>query len=329
MKKLTAAVILLSLMGCRDASGPSGGESPGGEAVVWFNGLSATADVWYPEADSMIHGAWSTGSAPNHIASLGNRRFALLSSLEAELFTASVDEPGEFLLSVPLPVGSNPYSFAVDGDSAWVSLLLADSLMELDLSDGVASGGFSTRSNPCGTAAAAGLVFVGYSNWPDVSSEGGVSVFDPGTGEELAWLNTGVNTHWLTMQPTGLLHCYSTTYQDDGRITVIDPLDSCSIVTVIECGGAPGEGVYREGSFISPDGWGSGGLVVYDESGSWQRTSLGFAPSGLALGGDCLYATCFGGNTVYVLDPETFAVTDSIQSSGEGPQGIIAVDQGT
>jgi len=327
MKKITIITALIAAsFACRDAAGPSSGESPGGNAVVWFNGLSANADVLYPQSDSLITGAWGTGSAPNQILPLGNRIFAVLSSLDGELFTASVDQPGEYLLHVNLPQGSNPYCFANSGDRAWVSLLLADSVVEIDLSSGDLLAGFGTRSNPTGIVRTGDLILVSYSNWPDASSPGGVSVYNADTYTESNWLDTGVNSNWLALQPTGLVHCYSTTYQSDGKVSIIDPSNGGSVISAVHCGGAPGEGVYHEGQFVSPDGWGEGGLVVYDESGSWERVLLDFAPSGIAIQNGVLFATCFSGNVIYLLDAETFEVTDSFPSGGEGPQGIIAVN---
>lgn len=329
MKKTVFTALLFASLACRDAAGPSGGESPGGTAVVWFNGLSSTIDVWYPESDSIIHGAWLTGSAPNQIKAIGNSRFAVLSSLDAELFTASVNEPGEYLLHVPLPGGTNPWYFSVNGETAWISLLLADSVVKVSLAEGSMAGGFSTRSNPSGIACTDSFVFVGYSSWPEPSSPGGVSVYDGNTYAETAWLDTGINSSWLTLQPTGLVHCYSTTYQNDGRICIIDPSGEPSVVSTVNCGGAPGEAVYHDGKFISPDGWGQGGLVIYRETGAWERISLNFTPTGLALLENVLYATCFGKNMIYMLDPDDFAVTDSVPSGGEAPQGIIAVHPAT
>ncbi|HPF32987.1 MAG TPA: hypothetical protein PK907_08225 [Candidatus Sabulitectum sp.] len=326
MKKIMPYAALLLAAACRNAAGPSQGEGPGGPAVVWFNGLSATIDAYYTEADSLVTGAWYTGSSPNHMVSIGGGRFAVLSSLDAELRVTGTAETGSWETTALLPLGTNPYSMAVSGDTAWVSLLLADSVVRVSLTTGEVSGGFSTRNNPSGIACSGDLVFVSYSNWPETSSPGGVSVFRSDTGEETRWLNTGVNTHWLVMQPSGNLHCYSTTYQNDGAITVMNAQPPHLEISSFMCGGAPGEAVLANGSFISPDGWGEGGLIVYDEAGNWERIELDTACVGLAFHGGKIYATSFGENRVYVLDPETFETTLWMQSGGEGPQGIVAVD---
>lgn len=326
MKWIILTGVLLLSSGCRDAAGPSGEESPGGTAVIWFNGLSATADAYFPDTDSLITDAWLTGSAPNQIKDLGNGSFAVLSSLSAEIGVASPSDPGQYTLNVLLPPGTNPYSFAADGVTGYATLLLTDSVSLFSLITGQIIGGFPTRSNPTGVEYAENRIFVSYGNWPDETSPGGVSVYSQDSGTELAWLNTGENTQLLKLQPTGRIHCYSTTYSDDGKITVINPAGDQYYYSEIICGGAPGEAVFLDGQFISPDGWGQGGLVVYSESGASERIELPFSPTGLTLCDGFLYATSFGGNMVYVIDPYSFTVTDSLPSGGEGPQGIIAVD---
>jgi DNA-binding beta-propeller fold protein YncE len=293
---------------------------------VWFNGLSATADIYYPEHDLLLAGAWSTGSAPNQIKKIGNRDFAVLSSLGAEIFTASADEPGGYGTRIPLPRGSNPYCFSQYGSSCFVTLLLADSVIALELDSGLITGGFSTRANPSGVETASGRVFVGYGNWPEASSPGGVSVYTMDDGQETQWLDTGVNTQTLKLQPSGLIHCYSTTYQNDGRITVIDPDGEPFIISEIGCGGAPGEAVMQGGLFISPDGWGQGGFIIYTEAGEHHRAELPVSPTGLAVADGFLYCTSFGSNAVYRIDPGSMTVVDSVSSGGEGPQGIVAVN---
>jgi len=55
----TLAVTLAT--GCRDNTGPSQNENPAGDIVVWFNGLSNTADAWFPKSDSLVQTCWLTG----------------------------------------------------------------------------------------------------------------------------------------------------------------------------------------------------------------------------------------------------------------------------
>ncbi|MEA3266252.1 MAG: hypothetical protein U9P42_04845, partial [Candidatus Fermentibacteria bacterium] len=224
-----------------------------------------------------------------------------------------------------LPSGSNPWSFAICDGVGYATLLLTDSIAVFDATSFQITGFISTSPNPSGIACFDRRLFTGHSNYPDASSAGGVSVINIDSGELVQWIDTGENTHWLKLQPSGMIHCYSTTYQNDGKITVVNPTN-LEIETVIQCGGAPGEGVQSGSFFLSPDGWGSGGMVKYTESGQFTRIDLSVAPTNLAISGNTIYATSFGADMVYLLEADTYSLLDSLQSGGQGPQGIIAID---
>ena len=321
---LFIAVFLLLTISCRDAIGPVEGNTPGGPLVVWFNGLSGNADAYFPESDSLIQIAWETGEVPNHILYTGGNEFAVLSSASAELRFFSKEETGTTERTIFLPQGSNPYSFALSSTTAYVALLLEERIAVVNTETAEITAFLGSRSNPSGIEYCGGKIFVSYSSYPDTQSPGGVSVIDPTTGTEINWIDTGVNTHWLKLQPSGMLHCYSTTYADDGKITIIDPA-SLSVTAVIECGGAPGEAIRAGNRYISPDGWGSGGIIRYSESGEFSEVDLPVTPTNLALWGGTLYASSFNANKVYLIDESSFTVIDSLEAGGEGPQGIIAI----
>ncbi len=318
------AVILLLTVSCRDAIGPVEGNTPKGPFVVWFNGLSGNADAYFPESDSLIQIAWVTGEVPNHILHTGGSKFAVLSSASAELRFFSGEETGTTEGTIFLPQGSNPYSFVLDNTTAYVALLLEERIAVVNTETAEITAFLDSRTNPSGIEYSQGKIFVSYSSYPDTQSPGGVSVIDPSTGTEISWIDTGVNTHWLKLQPSGMLHCYSTTYTDDGKITIIDP-SSISIEAVIECGGAPGEAIRRGNWYISPDGWGSGGIIRFKESGEFTEVDLPIAPTNLAVCESTLYASSFTANKVYMIDEVSLTVIDSLEAGGEGPQGIIAI----
>ncbi|MCK5841072.1 MAG: hypothetical protein KAH31_02805 [Candidatus Sabulitectum sp.] len=318
--------LILVAASCRDAVGPAEGDMPEGPFVVWFNGLSGYADAYFIEADTVITHAWLTGEAANQIINIQGDTFAILSSLTADLRLFSGNRLGVTDQIVYFPEGSNPYSFVFSGDTVYAALYLDNSIAVLDMLSGNIINNIITRSNPCGIEYYGGKIFVSYANLPDPSSPGGVSVYDPVIEAELYWIDTGVNTNWLKIQPSGMLHCYSTTYPEiNGHITIVDP-NTFQICATVECSGAPAEAIQVGESFISPDGWGLGGLIKYNESGDFTRVELPFAPTDLAISGNTIYATSFAANMVYLLDSATFLVVDSLQSGGEGPQGIIAID---
>jgi len=324
-RTLTAAFFILTVLSCRDAVGPEPGNTPEGPFVVWFNSLSGNADAFFENSDSLITAAWSTGSVPNQILTSEGDGFAVLSSASCDIRFYSGAAAGQTYSSVLLPSGSNPYCFTLSGGSGYATLLLLQGIAVFDRVSGEVTDTIPAGANPSGIALSGNRLFVSHGNYPDASSPGGVSVFNSSTGELLTWIDTGINTHWLKLQPSGMLHCYSTTYSDDGRITVVDP-ETLSITAVVQCGGAPGEGVAVGDHFLSPDGWNGGDLVNYSESGQFSRLQVPFNPTGLAVSGNIIYATSFSADRVYLLDSETFAVIDSLQTGGLGPLGIIAID---
>ena len=324
---IAAAMAVILTAGCRDAAGPSQNPNPAGDIVVWFNGMSNTLDAWFPKTDSLVQTCWISGNTPNAILDLGDGDFAVLSSLDADLRLYDSDQGGTVQASIYLPSGSNPYSAARSGNTVYVTLLLGSQVAVVNLTSLSVTQLWDVPANPTGIAASSGRVFVTHGSWPETSSPGGVTVLDANTGQELAWLDTGINTGWAKAFPeTGMVHAGATTYTDDGTIAVIDP-SAMEITATLETGGTPGEPVMVGNDFVSPNGWGGNRLLVYAESGAFHWVETDFSATGLAALENRIYATDFGGNCVRVLDTADFSVLGTIEAGGEGPQGIIALDR--
>lgn len=320
MKKIYFIFLLLAFASCKDVTGSDVNSLPSGPFVVWFNGLSGNADGYFINQDSLITNCWTCGSAPNQIIEYSSGRFAILSSMDSEIrFFSGLDYS-----SLALPEGSNPYCLTTYGNLGYATLLLSGEIVVFDITANEVEETFSVRSNPSGITLASSKLFVGSGNYPESSSPGGVSIISPDDGTEIKWLDTGVNTNWLEVLPTGNVHAYSTTYQGDGAISIIDP-ESMQISAVVNCGGAPSAGIMVNDYFLSPDGWGEGGIIKYYESGDFSRISLPFSPTNLTHYGECLYTTSFASNMVYILDSSTYQIIDSLEAGGEGPQGVIAI----
>lgn len=329
MKRIAPILATLALAltgGCRDNTGPSGNENPAGDIVVWFNGLSGTADAWFPKSDSLVQTCWQTGGTPNAILDLGDGRFAILSSLDPELRIYDSEQGGSAEACIYLPVGSNPYGAAVNDDTVYITLLLTSQVAVASLTDLSVTALWDVPANPSGIAFSNGRLFVTHGSWPETTSPGGVTVLDAATGDSLAWLDTGINTTWAKAFGTGMVHAGATTYADDGTVSIIDP-QTPSIAQKFTAGGTPGEPVMVGGDFVSPNGWSGNSLLVYHEGGDFNWVGTGFASTGLASLENSIYATDFGGNCVRVLSAADFNVQDTLTAGGEGPQGIIALDR--
>lgn len=324
---ILAALAVTLTTGCRDNTGPSQNPNPEGDIVIWFNGMSNTMDAWFPKSDSLVQTCWLTGGTPNAIIDLGDGEFAVLSSLDADLRLFDSNQGGVVQASVYLPSGSNPYSAARNNETVFITLLLTSKVAVVNLTSLSVTGQWDVPANPSGIAFSNGRVFVTHGSWPETSSPGGVTVLDASTGEELAWLDTGINTSWAKAFPeTGMVHVGSTTYADDGTISIIDPA-TLAITSQVAAGGTPGEPVRVGNDFISPNGWSGNKLLVYSEGGAFQWVDAEFSATCLAYLENSIYATDFGGDCVRVLNAGDLSVKSTLPAGGQGPQGIIALDR--
>jgi hypothetical protein len=327
----TPAVIIaliLAAAACESTTGPASQPNPAGTVAAWFNGNSGTIDLYFPGCDSLVGTAYVTGNVPNDLLYLGGDLLSVVCSFSATLEVFDLTRSGAAVHEIQFPQGSNPWAVAQGYDRAWVTLLMSGQIAVVSTDDWTLAGSVDVPDNPSGIAVAAGNVFVSHANYPVAASPGGVTVLNAVTLEQEGWIDTGINTTeiWYSTE-TGMLHAFSTTYADDGLISIIDPV-SCSIVSVVNTGGAPHSPVDLGDSFACCGGFTSE-IILYDEagtvSGTWVPDSS-VTLSGLAVSGDTLYMTDFGGNRVCrAIWSEQNIIPDL--AAGNGPQGVTAVQR--
>lgn len=321
-------VSILLCIGCFGVTGPSEGENPDGDVVAWFNGLSYTVDLYFPESDELITQAYITGEVPNDIVYLDSDELAVLSSISAELHVFDLYESGSTLATVDLPDGSNPYFMTYDGSNIYISLLYAGQVFVVDIGSLAVTDTLSVPSNPSGVVVADGKLFVSHQNYPDPLFTGGVTVLEISSGAILDTIDTPENSISLRyFEETGKIHVSATTYLNDGTVTIIDPV-TLSVAATVNTGGSPGLPVRLDnGTFAAGDGWNSQNIFFYTEDGSvtdiWDT---GHNVTGIAATGDTLYFTDFNSDMVFVGLWQQQTVTDSLQA-GDGPHGIIFIDR--
>jgi len=324
---LSASILLLLPAACNNPVEPDPQPTPPGPAVAWFNGLGYTVDLYFPESDSLVGGAYVTGAVPSDIVSLGDGRFAVLSSQDACLRVFDADLTGGELFTIDLPAGSNPYSMSWDGTHVWITLLLTGQVARVLPTEGATPTLYETGGNPTSIASDGEVVLVGHGNYPDPAVTGGVLVLDAATGVELDSIATPDNvTSMRYFEETGMVHAVTSTYTGDGLISIVDA-GSLEIVAQIPTGGSPGAPVRAGSYFASGDGFFSDAVFVYSESGSLVSTwNTGASPVGLAVRGDSMYIADFGADRVYLADWTTRTMLDTL-ASGDGPQGIAIVER--
>jgi len=326
---LTCALLIsLVAVSCNSPVEPDPGSNPGGLVIAWFNGLGNTIDLYFPESDSLVSTAYVTGNAPNDFLYMGSDKLAVLSSLSSILQIVDLAVSGSILHEISFPGGSNPWAMDYGYGNIWVTLLLSDQIVTVSTETWTLGGAVDVPEFPYGIALAAGAIFVSHGDfYPDITP-GGVTVIDAVTLEETGWIDTGQNTTELWhCSDTGNIHAFSSTFTDDGVISIIDPV-TATIKAQVQTGGNPHSPVRSGSSFACCDAWGSS-IFFYNESGTLQSTWIpdsSITLAGLAVSGDTLYMTDFVEDKVYMGLWESQTLLGSL-SAGDGPQGIVVVER--
>ena len=331
MKRIFVAIAVAALLSaaCDDTTGPGSQPNPDGKVIAWFNGLANTIDLYYPGSDSLVSTAFVTGNVPNDLLYLGSDMLAVVNSTSSTLQIVDIAVSGSLLQEITFPGGSNPWAMAYGYDNIWVSLLQKDQIVTVSTEDWTLGGAVDVPANPSGMAVAAGTIFVSHANWPDGTSPGGVTALDAITLDELGWIDTGVNTAWLSYFPeTGHIHAFSSVSGADGVVSIIDPV-TATISAQVQTGGNPQSPVRVGSSFACCDAWGSS-IFFYSESGAlistWVPDSSMTSLAGLAVSGDTLYMTDFSGDLVHRALWQSQTLLTPL-TAGNGPQGIIDVER--
>ena len=324
-----AVPLLLLHTACEDPVGPSEGPNPCGDVVVWFNGLGYTIDLFFTESDSLVTHAYTTGEVPNDLLCLGDGLFGVVNSASESFQVFDLETSGSTVGEVSLTPGGTPWAAALDPSSGLVYISESDNatVCVLDPASLQVTDTIPVAPNPYGLAVAAGYLFVSHGNYPDPGFTGDVTVHDLEDGSAVDTIDTPENTVWLRYyESSGLIHAGSTTYTDDGAISIIDPA-SFQVEATVPTGGTPGPSdMTGDGRYACGDGWNSGRVFIYDELGTVLSVwDLDHFITGVAAEGDTLYMTEFASDRVYIGNSTTLDIIDSIPT-GDGPQGILLVE---
>ncbi|NOQ22557.1 MAG: hypothetical protein GQ565_07905 [Candidatus Aegiribacteria sp.] len=327
---ICALLISLVAVSCNSPAEPSTNPTPAGKVIAWFNGLGYTIDLYFPESDSLVTGAYTTGEIPSDIISHEKGRIAVLNSTSSNIQVFDVNSTGGELFHIDLPAGSNPYQMSWDGNHLWVTLLLTAQVAKVDLIPGGSVSIIDIKANPTSIASSGSRVLVGHgSSYPNPSVTGGITVLDASTGNVVDSIDTPENVNFMRyFSKTGLVHAMTSTYNaNNGLISIVDPINM-QILSQVNTGGSPGFPVETGSGYTVGDGWSSGSIYFYDGAGVLADTwDTGAASTcGLACIGDTLYIADYKSDMVYISDWTSKVILDSL-SAGDGPQGIIAVER--
>jgi YVTN family beta-propeller protein len=319
--ELLCAALAVLAAGCGDPVGPAGGENPSGDVLVCVNTMSNTIDLYYPGLDSLVSGAYVTGSSPNDARALSGGRLAVVCSLDDRVQLFDLSESGQAVAAADLPGGSNPYAVAESGGMLYVTLLLSGSLAEIDPADMSVQRYLDVADYPSGVAACAGSLWVshGYGTYDSI---GMVSVVDPTAWTVTDTVQTPQNAFSAACAEAGGVHVLTTTYQGDGAVTLID-------AETAQADGRIGLGASPSISAV-PREWGCGwllpmdtsGLLSYDQTGVTGTIPTGVPATDVLLADGLLYVASFSEDAIVVLDPASGQAEDTIQT-GSGPVRLV------
>jgi len=176
---------------------------------------------------------------------------------------------------INLPVGSNPYWMAFyDDQYAYVTLLMHDAIIKVDIVTGQVMGQVSVGESPGGVVIANHKAYIGITAMDDEFQygQGMLTIYDCQGGTLLDQFNVGTNPNNLAVDSAGRVHVvcsgdYSAPY---GYVYVIDT-DSDTIIDSLYLGGTGYDtpGPISIGpdnvAYVTAGGWASSGkLYAYD-----------------------------------------------------------------
>ena len=311
---------------CADPAGPRGGENPPGDAVAWINTMSNTVDLYYPESDSLVSSAYVTGSSPNDAVPTDGGALAVVCSLDDRVELYDLSESGPAQATAQLPQGSNPYTIAGYGGMLYVTMLLGAGIAEIDPAGMTVQRYLDTAPYPSGIAASEGLLWVshGYGTYDSI---GAVSVIDPVSWEVTDTIATPQNAFEASSADEGRVHVLTTSYQDDGVVTLLDAYTG-EVRGEVDLGATPSISARpREWAC----GWllamGSAGLLAYDETGVSEIMTVGMPATDAVLHDGLVYVASFSVDAVLVWDPAGGEPVDTLPA-GSGPIRLVVVKEG-
>lgn len=309
---LTRTVLFLVTIALNAHAGPS---------LYVVNGLGETLSRVALDSNAVYNNIVSLGSdinsSPNQIVIRDTLAYVVV-SLTDEIQIIDL-RTNSTLGYIDLPVGSSPYWLVFyDDNTAYVSLLTANSVAKLDMKSHLMVDQFAVGKSPEGLAIADHKLYVantGFDFGTYLYDPGSVSVIDIGPDTLVVDIPVGLNPQFMETDAEGRLHvvCTGDYFSVFGSVHVIDPLLALVVDTVI-VGGSPGQisigpddiAYLAAGGFV-----GSGHVYTYDVL---TGTVLHGSGNPLPVDQNCLSVVSSADSTVFVASFTDFVTR--ISSSG-------------
>lgn len=309
-------------------SGPVSGVASN-EAIYVMNGASQTISVIDIEEDSVYNDVALTGSWPNQIYLWGEKLYCVNSgSNNVSIYDTETMAPAGI---IDLGAGVNPMEMvATDDNIAFVSGLISQSVLKIDLTTNTVIDSFQAGKGATGIVITGDKIYVsntGYNSLDYSYDPGTVSVIDMESGTSLATIPVATNPQDLAVDADGNVHvlCTGNYFSEFARVMVIDPVTDL-VIDSLEIGGSFSLIYIDDNKNMAYCGsWGAG-LSKYDASTLEVVDSL-FTPygaNGVALDDDGnVWLSNWGTDAVYRID----SFGDMLDSTlvGVGPQSLVYV----
>jgi len=221
------------------------------KTIYIMNGSAETLSKLDLKTESIVKDFITTGQQPNRIICHNNTVF-LVNSGTDDIRILDVENDSEYLKTISLPTGSNPYDIAVVGkDKLYVSNYNAGTVTVINYSTGETEGDIQVGKSPQGITFY-GTSSVGSYAYVANTGCGGWGVYDPGTisvintlTDSVVWtIDVPLNPQDIAVDPEGMLHviCTGDYASVPACVAVIDPFQTPPAVTdTIAVGGTPGD----------------------------------------------------------------------------------------
>jgi len=220
-----------------------------------------------------------TGQVQNHIVTLGAVPYHIICANE-RLYVVNSFSPSLMVINpvnnsiereIQLPLNSNPWNVAVDGNFAYVTGLARNSVYKLDLIQGTIANTYAAGLSPEGVIVSGNRLYVtntGFDPYDLTYGQGSVSILDINNGIELERVNVSKNPQALAVDPDGFINviCTGDYSSVTGMIYFIDP-EGMTALDSIATGGNPIYPVISSAGigYIAAGGWANAGHVYsYD-----------------------------------------------------------------
>jgi DNA-binding beta-propeller fold protein YncE len=287
-----------------------------------------------------------TGQVENHVVALGETPnqvvwhdgfLYVVNSISADIMKIDPDTR-QIVADIYLPIGSNPYFMATQGDYAYVTAFVSGKVYRIDIGAGQVDGEIEIGGYPEGIICAGDRIYVTqtYFNPDDFTyGQGKLAIIDIAGFTYEGQVDIGTNPQWISDTGDGSLHIVCTgNYADiGGTVYLFDHLNEV-VADSINIGGQPANLAVSplEIGYLAAGGWFDRGQVfAYDiETGEIINgpenpiyTGLGVTWVAVdSLG--YLYSCDMGDDTVTKLSPTGEFITSF--HMGDGPISMTIYD---